>query len=80
MPKPTLNKESQALEGEIIATLLKGLHRWRPDLSYPESHSDMSGAVRELMAMYEIKRKPEPLTDEEIRQRIADNYFDEEYD
>jgi hypothetical protein len=80
MPKPILKEPARTLEMNIIQTLLDGLHRWRPDLHYPESHSDMQAAVRELMALYDITEKPKPLSDKEIRQRIADNYFNEEYD
>jgi hypothetical protein len=52
-------KESQ-LESDIIETMLAGLKQWRPDLSYPESASDMQGCVRALMIMYDVKRRPLP--------------------
>lgn len=58
MPKPSLTVEYQALESDIIETMIAGLHEWRPDLDYPESYSDMSGCVRALFRMYEIKRRP----------------------
>jgi hypothetical protein len=58
MPKPKLKEPWRTMEGEIIDTLLAGHHEWRPDLAYPESHSDMSGAVRGLLRMYEVKRRP----------------------
>lgn len=58
MPKPTLKEPYHTLEGQIIETLLAGHHEWRPDLSYPESHSDMAGAVRGLMRMFDVKRRP----------------------
>jgi len=58
MPKPSMKPEWQRLESEIIETLLAGHHEWRSDLAYPESHSDMSGAVRGLLRMFEIKRRP----------------------
>ncbi len=80
MPKPILKEPARTLETNIIKTLLSGLHRWRPDLNYPESQSDMQAAVRELMALYNVTEKPKPLSDEEIRQRIKDDYFDDEYD
>ena len=80
MPKPRLKEPAQKLETNIIETLLNGLHRWRPYIHYPESHSDMQAAVRELMALYDVTEKPKPLSDKEIRQRIKDNYFDEEFD
>jgi hypothetical protein len=46
------------LEAQIIETLLAGHHEWRRDLAYPESHSDMQGAVRALLRMFEVKRRP----------------------
>jgi hypothetical protein len=58
MPKPTLAEPFHTLEHQIIETLLAGHHEWRPDLSYPESHSDMSGAVRGLLRMFDVKRLP----------------------
>jgi hypothetical protein len=58
MPKPSLVDEDSRLEGDLIETLLAGLKEWRPDLQYPESHSDMSGCVRAMMRMYDIKRRP----------------------
>lgn len=58
MPKPTLKEPFYTLEGQIIETLLAGHHEWRPDLPYPESHSDMAGACRALLRMYDVKRRP----------------------
>lgn len=58
MSKPTLKEPFYTLEGQIIDTLLAGHHEWRPDLAYPESHSDMAGAVRGLLRMYDVKRRP----------------------
>lgn len=63
MPKAPLTPELSILEGEIIETLLAGLQKWRPDLRYPESHSDMEACVRALLRMYKVERRPiaEPL-------------------
>lgn len=58
MPKPFLHPDDARLESDIIETMLAGLKEWRPDLSYPESHSDMQGCVRALFRMFEIKRRP----------------------
>lgn len=52
--KPEFNQ----LESDIIATLIAGHKEARPDLSYPESHSDMQSAVRALIVMFDIKRRP----------------------
>lgn len=61
MPKPTLAKDLQILESQIIETLIAGHKQWRPDLDYPQSHSDMQGAVRGLLIMFEVKRRPLPI-------------------
>lgn len=62
MPKPILKEPVRSLERDIIEVLLAGLHQWRPDLEYPQSHSDMQGAVRNLMALFEIYRRTTPYT------------------
>lgn len=58
MPKPPLRRPYDQLCDEIVGTMLAGHHRYRPDLPYPESHSDMQGAVEGLLMMYEVKRRP----------------------
>lgn len=58
MPKPTLQEPFRTLENMIISTLLAGHKRYRPDLSYPESHSDMQAAVRGLLEMFHVERLP----------------------
>lgn len=66
MSKSRLKPEFQSLETEIIETLLAGHKECRPDLSYPESHSDMQAAVRGLLVMFEIKRRPLALLWEDL--------------
>ena len=58
MSKSSLIPPLDVLESQIIETLLAGHHEYRPDLGYPESHSDMQGAVRGLLRMFEVKRRP----------------------
>lgn len=58
MSKRSLSPDLQKLESDIISTLIAGHKEWRPDLAYPESHSDMQGAVRGLLRMFEVKRLP----------------------
>lgn len=58
MPKRSLAEPFSTLESEIIETLIAGHKEWRPDLGYPESHSDMQGAVRGLLRMFDVKRRP----------------------
>ncbi len=58
MAKPLLVEPYRSLQSAMIETMLAGLHEWRPDLSYPESHSDMEGCTMALMRMFEIKRRP----------------------
>lgn len=48
------------MEQDIVEVLLGGLHQWRPDLDYPESHSDMNACVMNLMVLFEIKRRVVP--------------------
>ena len=60
MPKPSLTPELEELERQIIQTLIAGHKQWRPDLAYPESYSDMQGAVRGLLRMFEVKLRPLP--------------------
>lgn len=66
MPKPSLRPEYAYLEREVIETLLAGHHMWRPDLPYPESHSDMQGAVRGLLLMFKVERRPIALSMEDL--------------
>jgi hypothetical protein len=61
MPKPKLESEQDKLERDLVDTLIAGLHEWRPDLSYPESHSDMQACVRGIMRMFKIERSPLPI-------------------
>lgn len=61
MPKPPLAEPMATLEGQIVDTLLEGLRGWRPDLSYPESHSDMEACVRNLMRMFKVERSLKPI-------------------
>ncbi len=60
MPKPRLIPEQEILQREVIACLIAGLKQYRPDLHYPESHSDMSACVMNLMEMFDISRRSEP--------------------
>ena len=70
MPKPSLKEPFASLENNIIDTFLAGHHEWRPDLPYPESHSDMSGGARALMRMFEIKRRPVAIS---VAEMISDH-------
>lgn len=58
MSKAPLTPHLATLEGDLIETLLAGLRQWRPDLDYPQSHSDMQSSVRAMLTMYEVKRRP----------------------
>lgn len=60
MPKPRLIPEQEILQREVIACLIAGLKQYRPDLHYPESHSDMSACVMNLMRMFDISRRSTP--------------------
>jgi len=58
MAKASLKPEYEWLEQAILETFLAGHHEARPDLAYPESHSDMQSGIRALIVMFEIKRRP----------------------
>src|SRR5882724_11155812 len=57
MSKRQLKADLATLESDIIETLIAGHKEWRPDLSYPESHSDMQAAVRGLLRMFKVERR-----------------------
>ena len=58
MAKSELRKDLAILESDIIETLIAGHHECRPDLQYPESTSDMQSAVRALLRMFKVERRP----------------------
>jgi hypothetical protein len=58
MAKQKLKDPMDKLEADIIETLLAGHREWRPDLAYPESYSDMQAAVRGLLRMFDVRRRP----------------------
>jgi hypothetical protein len=60
MPKAEMKEPFATLARDVIATLLAGHHRYRAELAYPESHSDMLGAVMGLFEMFEVKRRDLP--------------------
>jgi len=66
MPKPSLREPFASLESDIIETMIGGLHQWRSDLNYPESHSDMAGCLRAVLRKYEVKLRPVPLETKDI--------------
>lgn len=66
MSKPLLKPEFEKLQGEMIETFLAGHKEWRPDLHYPESHSDMQAGMMALLRMFEIKRRPVALDRSEL--------------
>lgn len=61
MAKPSLKPPFAELESEMIRTFLAGHQQWRPDLGYPESHSDMQAGMRALLKRYEITARAVPL-------------------
>lgn len=68
MPKPPLKEEFARIEGQLIETMIAGLHEWRSDLSYPESHSDMSACARGILKMFKVERRPLGLTNRDINE------------
>lgn len=61
MPKPPLKEPFATLESDMIASGMASFKKWRPDLHYPQSHSDMEAFVRGILQMFEIKRSPLPI-------------------
>ena len=61
MPKPRLAEPFRSLERDIIETMAAGLKVWRPDLAYPQSHSDMQACVRGLLQMFTVERARLPV-------------------
>ncbi len=61
MAKSFLRSPFAELASDLIETLIAGHKQWRPDLDYPESHSDMQGAVRAVLQKYDVKLRPVPL-------------------
>ncbi len=57
MPKPPLDKKHSVIEYELMDAMIKGLQDFRPDLSYPESHSDLEACARGIMERFHIKRR-----------------------
>jgi hypothetical protein len=80
MSKPRLKPEYAMLECDIIDTLLGGLKEWRPDLSYPESHSDMQGCVRALLRMYQVKRRALAFSEDELLLQLPKCVHGNEYE
>lgn len=60
MPKPSLHASQKELEGMLIETMLAGHKQYRPDLPYPQSHSDMAACARAVIKMFDISRLPLP--------------------
>jgi hypothetical protein len=66
MPKPCLREPYATLASDMTETFLAGCKRWRPDLGYPESHSDMRAGMDALLQMFEVKRRPIALAEKDI--------------
>lgn len=71
MPKPSLKEPYRTLENEIAETMKAGLNEWRPDLSYPESHSDLQACIRGLLKMFDVKRRPLGISNQDIEDKDA---------
>lgn len=66
MAKPSLKPPFDQLAVDIRETFLAGHHLYRPDLPYPQSHSDMQGGIIALLKMFDIKRRPIALEFKEL--------------
>lgn len=72
MAKSSMKPEFNILEKQILETFLAGHKEARPDLSYPESHSDMQSGIRALIVMFDIKRRPIALSFKELYSEKSD--------
>lgn len=61
-----MKEEFEQLEQAILETFLAGHREARPDLSYPQSTSDMQSGIRALLVMFDIKRRPIALAWKEL--------------
>jgi hypothetical protein len=61
MPKARLSPEFERKERKMIEVALEEFHRWRPDLYYPESHSDMEAAIRGILKHFDVSVRSDPL-------------------
>lgn len=66
MPKPSLREPYASLFVDLAETMIGGLHEWRSDLSYPESHSDLRACLDAVFRKYDIKLRPVPLERKDI--------------
>jgi hypothetical protein len=69
MPKPALTAHFDDLEQRLLAALRTGLREWRPDLDYPESTSDMQGAIRGVLKTFYVVPRERPLTNDDLTGR-----------
>lgn len=58
MAKASLRPPFDTIEQEVLETFLAGHREARPDLPYPQSHSDVQSGIRALIVMFDIKRRP----------------------
>ena len=68
MPKPSLREPFDSIESDLMETMIGGLHEWRSDLDYPQSHSDLSGCIRAVLRKYEVKLRAVVLDRAEIEE------------
>jgi hypothetical protein len=64
--KPSLREPFATLASDLIETMTGGLHEWRPDLDYPQSHSDWQGCIRAVLRKYDVKLRAVPRDTAEI--------------
>lgn len=50
--------EWEQLRSMLVETFLAGHKEHRPDLSYPESHSDMHAGMDAVLKMFRVERRP----------------------
>ena len=58
MPKAPLKEPFRTIESELVRTMMAGHQTWRPDLRYPESHSDMQACARAILQRFNVEMLP----------------------
>jgi hypothetical protein len=61
-PQPT---DSQFAD-ELLTAMVGGLHECRPDLDFPESHSDLTGCAFEVLARFNVSPRETPYRVEDM--------------
>jgi hypothetical protein len=65
-PPPQPRPSDLRTAPHLLAAMRLGLNEWRPDLNYPESHSDMLGCVFAVLAGFDVQPRAVPFRLEDM--------------